>query len=1253
MANAINCPIPSDPKWKELIKKLGSKKEAYKAFIANGFKIPSDKELNLEDKQKRDVEEKKSKRFSPIIERNELEIKRLKSIVSRKQSDLGKVKNKYEQRKRIQALKNKIEELEETNVMLKKKKALNDVETYAEEDLGNVESILNRYYSEGITFSELHSVIKTIKMWQQAGDFSQEDHLFLTSEEMEELDNPDNELIQEIRKKFLDWKSRSDRLYNKYIQISTSLLNDAAQEEFGEDAYIELDKALKDVNFLFKNTIDISEVDSVLFQLLSQWNKKANHNARQEVKEDVEDIKSIMNRLRKKGVMNKFINLLQQRQSNSDERKTGDITFRFTQKWFNDEKKIYKRLQNKLNKADNIEDRVKASALKQKAYQEFRDSINKTTFTLDMRKLFYDDELIQNYLKTASLEDQFKDINLEFNEKTRQDHIREIKRHLGEEGFERYYERAKEKLETFKKDMEAQRESLEADFGENQAAVEENMQIWNLKYNPFWNSHYAHEGHPAKKIGNTWVSSSKQYIEVIARRFDENGKDLGNYDKNFELIAQDEDMYEAYNLILDVLNTYSSFLPSSDVGFFQVNTLPTIRKSVLESFTRDGMLSGLNSTWDLLKNNTRAEAAESRIPETDEKELQVNFLANTQSTISDYVDRKTIEYKNKNPEYDRTELAALQEEWVKEVEDKLASAKSWDIEKILIAFSTAASQYKHKAKIEDAMKITRNMIDELIEAQDNAEQNPTYSKMSERLGWKRKDLKNMKDMVDHFMDNFFGYPIKNNKGKTKKKVYTKKEKKEKEELQQAIQDNLKNFEEGIITEDTFIKNDDKLQTQLEKLGGVRSWTRIGDLLLKYIQLKGLGWNVFSGFANIGFGQIANWVEAAGGQRFNQKELRKASWLVRHSIGKNGSFHLLETSTSKKIRNLMDKLDVLKESKNELFEQKVNSFMKKFRFANPFNMQSRGEYLNQAPVMIAMMMHEKVLLNGKETNMWEAIGEDGNFKEGVTLPENSNYKSLDDLLFKRKSSIDDAIRELHGNYDYEDAPLLVKRTWAGRAISQFRTWAFMGFYNRFGGEHNSHIAGYTKKGRYRSLATYYQNLGGFKATVDITKNLLRKVMFQNTKFNEMINSEEGFTETDAANMRKNMQEIVLYMIVTGLGLLLKSAVEDNDDERSKLRYASIFWINQMGRLKTDILFYTNPMEFEKLQRQVMPAFTFVMDASKLMDHGYKLLTGQTTDIYQSGIYAHKSKSKRYARNLIPGWNIINKLESAGKQIYQGN
>ena len=93
-------------------------------------------------------------------------------------------------------------------------------------------------------------------------------------------------------------------------------------------------------------------------------------------------------------------------------------------------------------------------------------------------------------------------------------------------------------------------------------------------------------------------------------------------------------------------------------------------------------------------------------------------------------------------------------------------------------------------------------------------------------------------------------------------------------------------------------------------------------------------------------------------------------------------------------------------------------------------------MNQGEVMIAIMLNTKVLVDGKESNLWDAMNEDGTFSENVTLPENSKFKTLDDLVFNTKSRIDEAVRTLHGNYDYENNPLLAKRSWIGRAASQF-------------------------------------------------------------------------------------------------------------------------------------------------------------------------------------------------------------------------
>ncbi|GAI86311.1 unnamed protein product, partial [marine sediment metagenome] len=336
--------------------------------------------------------------------------------------------------------------------------------------------------------------------------------------------------------------------------------------------------------------------------------------------------------------------------------------------------------------------------------------------------------------------------------------------------------------------------------------------------------------------------------------------------------------------------------------------------------------------------------------------------------------------------------------------------------------------------------------------------------------------------------------------------------------------------------------------------------------------------------------------------------------------------------------------------HEIFQQKITNWNKKFRWLNPYNMQSRGEFMNQGEVMIAIMKNTPIILDGKESNMWEAMNKDGTINDQASLPEGSKFKAMDNLVFAMKSRIDEGVRTLHGNYDFENAPLYGKRTVFGRALMQFRTWAFMGFYDRFGKTTYSEIAGFEKKGRYLSYGALFKEFGAIQGTIELAKNLARKLVFSNTKFDDILG--EDFTETDAANLRKNLQEIILYFTITGIGLLLRAMTAGKDDEEEHdpaLMYLATFWINQMGRLKTDILFYTSPMEFEKLQRQALPVFNLVLDSGKLLNHGFRLLVGQTTDFYDTGIYAHQRKSTRYIKNIIPLINQLNKLESVAKQV----
>ena len=222
---------------------------------------------------------------------------------------------------------------------------------------------------------------------------------------------------------------------------------------------------------------------------------------------------------------------------------------------------------------------------------------------------------------------------------------------------------------------------------------------------------------------------------------------------------------------------------------------------------------------------------------------------------------------------------------------------------------------------------------------------------------------------------------------------------------------------------------------------------------------------------------------------------------------------------------------------------------------------------------------------------------------------------------------------------------------GRALVQFKTWALQGFAERFMDELPDIQLGITRKGRYRSYASYYKTMqengtGWIPATFNITKQLLRKATFgkYNTQFDEI----HGLSEVDAANMRKNMTEIMTLISITILTLLIKSAFVDDDDKNFK--YIAYFWINQLNRLNTDMSFYTSPLAFEKLQQNTIPAFSLVTDTQKALVASWNLISGGQ-DILKQGPNKGQSKAARAINRVVPSpISAFQRLQSSGESIF---
>ena len=92
------------------------------------------------------------------------------------------------------------------------------------------------------------------------------------------------------------------------------------------------------------------------------------------------------------------------------------------------------------------------------------------------------------------------------------------------------------------------------------------------------------------------------------------------------------------------------------------------------------------------------------------------------------------------------------------------------------------------------------------------------------------------------------------------------------------------------------------------------------------------------------------------------------------------------------------------------------------------------------------------------------------------------------------------------------------------------------------------------------------------------------------------------------------------------------------------------INQMSRVSTDILFYTNPIAFEQLQRNALPIFTVVQDGWIFTTRAANLLTGGE-DTYQQGVHKDQSETMVAAEKLAPGVAQWHRLLSASYQEYQ--
>ena len=548
---------------------------------------------------------------------------------------------------------------------------------------------------------------------------------------------------------------------------------------------------------------------------------------------------------------------------------------------------------------------------------------------------------------------------------------------------------------------------------------------------------------------------------------------------------------EIANLIAVSKSELSSLLGIDINSFTKINTSTGVRKKDFDYYNNQikiqtDILNNPNSSdvqknmasaninkWKIAKNEILTYEKIARNP----KALRaLSELLGVDETIQDVKEK----LNNKD--------GVLLDELIKSAAtDEIMRQKSFDLPKVLKNYATLAAKFKAKNQSKPIVDILMDVykgIKKPINDQDK--DNPTA-------------IDGFRKQANEQADSWYIRNILGDEGTKLKKAFLTKELDEDSKIKKHIEliqnlwrgwfpkyrteqekkfyNKLKtllndpNFKSGLSKEQIaeFEKMRDNVGNYFGPilfLDGLNSFTRI---------LK-LGYNALSMLNNRLEGELSNMIMVDLGY-ITKDSYNRAIQIARKSFVKNITFGAEKFAhpDAVKIKNLSEKLQKIQDSKNELQKSTHKSaFSRWSKYLNPFEGNTRVEYLNQSQLIAASLLDAKIQdKDGNESNVFDALNPDGTlkpqFKVGdIGFENQKNWELMQGDTFKQWSSKTEAMINLaHGNY-HELRGMLIKQYTLGKSAMMFKSWMPMNLASKFAVEQESAILGKKKfKGRYRS------------------------------------------------------------------------------------------------------------------------------------------------------------------------------------------
>jgi len=433
----------------------------------------------------------------------------------------------------------------------------------------------------------------------------------------------------------------------------------------------------------------------------------------------------------------------------------------------------------------------------------------------------------------------------------------------------------------------------------------------------------------------------------------------------------------------------------------------------------------------------------------------------------------------------------------------------------------------------------------------------------------------------------------------------------------------------------------EMQKAEEIFGGL-SLTKITNTAMSVAALTTLAADLLKGIANNFQGNIQLAIEAAGGQFFNGKNVRRGKAFVAKNIpGVLGDFG--KPAPTSLLGQLVELYDPMQGNFKDEYGKKVSmSRLNKLMRTDTlfFNMHF-GEYELQVSTMCAILDATKVfdVAKNQEISLLEAYNaygaKDISTKIKIAKTDSNGQVETDEngeIIYVpfSESYRQDIQARLHGinkylNGVYNDFDKGTMQKYSvGRLALMYRKHVVPGYKRRFKRASMDHEIGSPTEGYYRTFA-----------------DMLLKDLKQ-YKYN-IIKNWSSYTPFQKAQIRKTLTEMGIVLGAATLGFILAQIIVDpDDDEKTTLEesYAYNFMVYEIIRMRSETASYINPIDAIRIFRSPS-AMTSTVD--RLIKFINQVMPWNITEEYkrESGVW-EKGDNKAWAAFLklmgFSGYNM---------------